>query len=331
MNKLFAQTIDKVALALLSPKFNGSSAYKNQNLYIAKTPPLPPKRLIRTPKPFLKQSKRKGTIDIFDYAFPSRVETQHVKNNTVYGKFFKQSSGTPKSTVILLHGMHESKHWYQEKHALNLAKNGHDCVIMTLPYHIERAVKGYVSGSQFLSTDLRTIFEALQQAVKDVMALINWLTASGEKKIGLLGIGLGGLVAGLVASVTRKINYLILMAPATTPLQITGYSRLGRVVDERITRTGLSNEDFLRLMEPWDIEKHKPIVSSRRTLLIEATHDAVIPKDSVERLWASWGKPRIQRYHHGHLSMLTSRRVFKDINKFLDETFAQQQSAGLLT
>lgn len=331
MNKLLAQTIDKLALALLSPKFNGSSAYKHQNIYVANNPPVPPKKITRTPKPFLKQTKRKGAIDIFDYAFPSRVETPHVKNNTVYGKYFKLNDIVPKSTVILLHGIHESKHRYQEKHALNLARNGHDCVIMTLPYHIERAVKGYVGGSQFLSTDLHTIFEALQQAVKDVMALVNWLATNGEQKVGLLGIGFGGLVAGLVASVTRKINYLVLMAPATTPLQITGYSKLDHVIDDRITRTGLAHEEFCRLMEPWNLENHKPTISSTRTLIIEAVYDAVIPRDAIERLWTKWGEPRIQRYQHGHLSMLTSRRVFKDINRFLDDTFAQQKSAELLT
>ncbi|NCO66566.1 MAG: hypothetical protein COW32_06640 [Candidatus Aquicultor secundus] len=59
------------------------------------------------------------------------------------------------------------------------------------------------------------------------------------------------------ASVTRKIDYLILIAPATTPLQITGYSKLDRIIDDRITKTGLSSEDFFRLMEPWGIEMRR--------------------------------------------------------------------------
>ncbi|MBE0449136.1 MAG: alpha/beta hydrolase family protein, partial [Actinobacteria bacterium] len=235
----------------------------------------------------------------------------------------------PKSTVILLHGMYESRHWYQEKHALNLTKNGHNCLIMTLPYHIERAAEGTLSGSQFLSTDLKSIFRALQQGMKDVMALINWLIANGEKKIGLMGICIGGLIAGLVASTTKKINYLVLLAPATTPLQITGYTRAGKIMDDRINMTGLFQDQLFGLFEPWGLLYHKPIVSTDRTFIIEAVHDTIVPGHSIERVWDAWGKPRISRYQHGHLSILATRRIFKDISAFLGDVFTPRKSAGV--
>lgn len=329
MNKLIAQTIDRITINILSPRFNTSETFKDRNLLLLDNPPLPPKRLIKTPKLFLKRIKIKGSVDIYDYAFPSRVETPHLKNNTVYGRYYKLNNGAPKSTVILLHGLYESRHWYQEKHALNLAKNGHNCLIMTLPYHIERAIKGTMSGNQLLSTDLRSIFEALQQGMKDVMALINWLIANGEKKIGLMGISMGGLIAGLVASVTRKVNYLVLVAPATTPLQITGYTRAGKVMDDRIKMTGLSKDQLFGLFEPWGLLYHKPLVATDRTFIIEAVHDTVIPSNSIEQVWGAWGKPRISKYEHGHLSILATRRVFKDVNAFLGNTFAPRKSAGL--
>jgi len=330
MNKLFAQTLDKLVVSILSPKFNSSKAFKDQNLSLLNKPPLPPKRLIKTPKLFLKKVKVKNSFDIYNYAFPSRVETPHLKNNTVYGRYYKLNNKTPKSTIILLHDIFESRHRYQEKHALNIVKSGHDCLLMTLPYHIERTIKRTASGSQFISTDLSSVFGALQQGVKDVMALINWLTANGEKNVGLMGIGLGGLIAGLVASTTRKINYLILLAPAITPLQIAGYIKSEKIMDGRIEATGLSKDQLFSLFEPWSFSHHKPLAPADRVFIVEALYDTVISSNRVENVWDAWGRPKISKHKHGRLGILASRRVFRDVSRFLDEIFAHQKSAGLL-
>lgn len=330
MNKVLARSIDKLANDILSPRFNASEAFKKQNLLLLDNPPLPPRRLIKTPKLFLKRIDRKGSLDTFEFAFPSRVETSYLKNNTVYGRYYKLNDRIPKSTIILLHGMYENSHRYLKKHALNLIGNGHNCLVIALPYHIERTPKGSQSGSQFLSTNLQGIFEALQQALKDVLALVNWLISNGEKTIGLMGIDVGALVAGLVASATRKINYLILLAPAVTPLQVTGYARSEEIVSSRIRMTGLTQEQFLGLFEPWSLIHHKPLTPADRTFLIKASHDLIVPGDSVEKMWSAWGEPKISRLEHGHLSILATRRIFKDINAFLNDSFAHKTSAGLL-
>ncbi|MCL6472381.1 MAG: alpha/beta hydrolase family protein [Firmicutes bacterium] len=317
-------------MSILSPKFDSSDAFKAQNLYLLNNPPRPPKRMIKTPKVFLKEVGRKGSLNVYEYAFPSRIQTAQLKNNTVYGRYFKLSNVNPKSTFILLHGMHSKNYRYLEKHALNLARNGHNCITITLPYHIERATKSSASGKQFLSTNLRIVFEALQQAVKDVLSLVNWLSANGDKKIGLLGISLGGLIASYVSSATRKINYLVLLTPATNPMQIMGYMSSGKTANDRIAKTGLTEKQMLELTEPWDLKESKPHTPANRTLILKAAYDAIVPSDSIEKVLDAWGKPQIIRYNHSHLSILISRQVFKDINKFLADTFRYQSSTGLL-
>jgi len=330
MNRILAQTIDRLTLTLFSPKFRASSNSKNQNLYLLNDPPIPPRRIIKTPKLFIKRTRRKGNLDIYNFAFPSRIETLQLKNNTVYGQYFKLNNGVAKSTVILLHDIHESRHRYHVKHALNLVKNGHNCVVITMPYHIERSSRRYSRGNEFLSTDLRTIFEALQQATKDVLSLINWLTANGEKKIGLLGIGFGGLIAGLVASATRKINFMILLAPVTNPLQMTGFMASGKLLSDRINQTGLTENQFLELLKPWELENHKPLVSKNRIMIIEAAYNSAVPGEEVEKTWSAWEKPNLKKHYHGQVSMRVSKRILKDISTFINQAIAQQQSAGLL-
>jgi len=329
MNRILAQTIDRLALTLFYPKFRASGKFKNQNLYLLNDPPLPPKRIIKTPKLFIKRTRRKGALDVYEFAFPSRVETSGLKNNTVYGQYFKLNNGTAKSTVILLHNIHENRHRYHMKHALSLVKNGHNCVVMTMPYHIERSSRRYSRGSEFLSTDLRTIFEALQQAIKDVLSLINWLTANGEKKIGLLGIGFGGLIAGLVASTTRKVNFMVLLAPITNPLQMTGFMASGKLISDRINRTGLTENQFLELTKPWELDNHKPLAPKNRIMIIEASHNNTVPGKEVEKTWSAWEEPSLKRYRHGQVSLRASKQALKDVITFINQAFAQQKSAGL--
>jgi len=328
MNKLFARIIDGMAIDLLAPRFSKSDVAIERNLHLIDNPPLPPRRLVKTPKLFLKNTGSKGLFDIYEYAFPSKVETASLQNNTVYGRYYRIKDGVPKSTVVFLHGMFESNHRRSERHALNFIKSGHNCLTMTLPHHIERAPRGWRSGRHFISNDLTVIFTGLQQAMNDVMSLINWLKSNGEKRIGLIGIDVGGLIASLVASSTRRINYLLLLTPAISPLQVIGYTRSGRAVEGRIGATGLTKQELYMLFEPWTLLHNKPIVSNNRTLIIKAEHDTIIPADSIDRVWDAWEKPKMVASSHGHLSMMASRQVFREISAFLDYTFAPKKTTG---
>ncbi|HEY3373587.1 MAG TPA: alpha/beta hydrolase family protein [Candidatus Aquicultor sp.] len=336
MNKIIAHTLDKVSMPSVSPRRAGLNGFDNLGLDFIEKLPHPPKRVLKTPKIFLKHTAAQGPLDVFQFAFPSKITTASTTNNTVFGHYFKHKNGLPKSTIIILHGLFERRYKRAEAHALNLTKQGHDCVLITLPYHMERSVKRSASGKQFVSGNPRDVFEALQQAVKDVLALITWLTGNGEQKIGLLGFNLGAYVAGLVATAVRKVNYAILLAPVTSPLQLFK----GSVAETRAdTKTGViaaglekeSDRHAAHLLAQWELQYNKPLVPAERIFLAEARHDSFIPCESIERLWDAWGKPRIQRYQCGHIGAIGARRTNKDISKFLNEALSQQRNAGLLT
>lgn len=329
MNKLFARILDGIAMDVLTPRFDISHEAVQHNIALLDNAPLPPRRLTKTPRLFMKQTGSRDVFDIYEYAFPSRVDTSSQKNDTVYGRYYKLNDSTPKSTVILLHGMFEHGYRNLERYAINFIRSGHNCITLTLPYHIERASNGLQSGRQFVSNNLAGIFTALKQAMSDVMSLINWLNASGEKRVGLMGINLGGLIASLVASSTRRVNYLLLLAPAISPLQVTGYTRAGRAVEERIEATGLTKQELYMLFEPWTLLHNRPIVPNSRTLILKAEHDSVIPSDSIDRVCEAWSGPRLLASSHGHLTIMASRKVLKDIVAFLDHAFAPKRTTGV--
>lgn len=328
MNKIFARVLDVLAIGLLSHRFQQSDSFIEQNRLLLENPPLPPR--IRATKPilFLKQVAVKDDFELHEFAFPSKIETASQKNNSVFGRYYKLTGTAPKSTIILLHGIFENSYRHLERHALSYIKSGHNCLIMTLPYHMERTPKGQRSGKHFVSSDLDGIFTALKQGMSDVRAIISWLYANGEKRIGIMGIDLGGLIGSIVASSTRRINYLVLLAPAISPLQVTGYTRSGHAVDGRIEATGLTKQELYMLFEPWTLLHNRPIVSKNRVLLIRGEHDAVVPSDSIDRVWEAWNEPHMIESSHGHMSIMASRKILKDVSGFLDYAFAPKKTTG---
>jgi pimeloyl-ACP methyl ester carboxylesterase len=328
MNKIFARILDGIAIELMSPRFHQSDRFIEQNHLLLDNPPLPPRIRAGKPRLFMKQAATMDGFELYEFAFPSRVDTASQKNNSVFGRYYKLNDTVSKSTVVLLHGIFEKNYRQLERHALNFIKSGHNCLIVTLPYHMERAPKGQQSGNHFVSNDLEGIFTALRQSVSDVRTMVGWLNANGEKRVGIMGIDLGGLIGSIVASSTRRINYLILLAPAISPLQVTGYTRSGHAVDGRIEATGLTKQELYMLFEPWTLLHNRPVISKNRVLIIRGQHDAIVPSDSIDRVCEAWNQPRMIESRNGHLGIMASRKILKDVGAFLDYAFAPKKTTG---
>ena len=46
----------------------------------------------------------------------------------------------------------------------------------------------------------------------------------------------------------------------------------------------------------------RPVIPKENILLIEATHDLLVRKEGVEKLWQAWDRPEIWRLPHGFIS-----------------------------
>jgi len=51
---------------------------------------------------------------------------------------------------------------------------------------------------------------------------------------------------------------------------------------------------------------HRPLTDRRNLLLVEGRYDLFAPQARVEELWEIWGRPPIERFNHGHISILLS-------------------------
>ncbi len=62
---------------------------------------------------------------------------------------------------------------------------------------------------------------------------------------------------------------------------------------------------------------HQPLLERDRILLIEALYDQFLGPETIDELWQAWGKPRIERYNHGHISILMDQGVLQTATDFI--------------
>ena len=69
----------------------------------------------------------------------------------------------------------------------------------------------------------------------------------------------------------------------------------------------------------------QPAIPKEKILLVEGIHDLICPKEDIEDLWQSWGKPDIWRLPHGHVGICCgfllglSERVLRWLSPRLDK------------
>ena len=183
------------------------------------------------------------------------------------------------------------------KMALNLKARGLNEVTLELPYHFRRRPRARLgAASNFLSADIFRTAQASAQAVAELRTLIRWLRAQGCPRVGLFGISLGGWLSGLTAC-HEPLDALALAAPVT---------RLDRAIEEmafcKSIRLALRGQVIH--LGGLNLIAQTPLVPREKILLIEATHDLFIPRETVEALWESWGRPEIWRVGMGHVTVL---------------------------
>ena len=213
--------------------------------------------------------------------------------------------------VVLLHGWNGELgyRFHFPPMARWFAMLGMSVATIELPYHGLRKPR---SGSlrNFLSGDIRHMMEATQQSIADTRAAISWLKTAGFGPVGLWGVSLGSWLAGLVACADPRLEALVLMTPVP---------RIDRAIESlefcRHIRPSIVGQE--QLVNALNLTEHRPLVTPRDILLVEAVYDLFAPADAVEELWRVWGKSDIWRVRHGHISILFSPWIIQRMGRWL--------------
>ncbi len=241
------------------------------------------------------------------FRFTSPIKTPWQQNNVVHGKLYRAGKDwREKPSVVLLHGWNGELGYYWQFPALGwrLARSGINAAMLELPYHGRRKPAQSGAIQNFISHNLYRMVEATRQASADIRALMAWMAAEGSPSIGIWGISLGAWLGGLVCCHEILTRFGVLMSPVV---------RMDRAIQdlpfcEPVRR---SLEQVSLPLDPFNLVSHRPAANLKHLLVIESQYDLFASVESVEELWAAWGKRDIWRLPHGHISILASPFVME--------------------
>jgi pimeloyl-ACP methyl ester carboxylesterase len=224
------------------------------------------------------------------------------KNNTVHGRLYRCGGRwQERPAVILLHGWNDASNHYVRfpNLAAHFNRKGINAATLTAPFHFQRRPRQLGAWSNFLCPDIVRTVEAIRQAVAEMQSFAECLRQQGCPAVGLLGVSLGGLLAGLAVCHDARFSCAVLLVPV---------ARLDRLLEQAKFCRGIRQAWNGRPVAAGklNLTENRLVVPKENILLIEAQHDLFVPTETTEELWRAWGQPDIWRLRHGHISVLTA-------------------------
>jgi dienelactone hydrolase len=250
----------------------------------------------------LAQLGQKEGMELLQVAFPSPCQPVHPEfvapfesmpeNHICYARWARPSIQQG-PTCVLLHDWGERSLGPAVRHCgvSLLVGHGLSVVVPLLPHHGPRKPgSARFSGEPFLCGDVVGTAEAHLQAVRETRALLRWLRDRGAEPLGVIGFGLGALIAALVCGLERDLDFgLLLYAPSRLAgLLAENPSPLLRGVHGDLRAQGLLSilEEVWR---PLDAAVLGLALPSARVRILGARGDGLVPAAEVERLARATG------------------------------------------
>jgi hypothetical protein len=207
----------------------------------------------------------------------SALETEEAKNNYIHLDRFASKSSD--QIVLIL------PFWNCENEGLNplakaISKFGISSAAMTLPYHGDRMPGSMNYAEGMFSPNIGLTIRSIRQAVMDVRATVKWLKMSGYKRVDLMGVSMGSMIAKIVSILEKEVHSLVACLGGS---HIANFSREG-IATEHIQREVSKRISFEDLETMWSIVspishlKEGLINSKLRQLCITAKYDQVVPE-----------------------------------------------------
>jgi len=243
------------------------------------------------------------------FCFPSPRPCGFAENNVVHGRLYRCSDAwQERPVIVLLHGGSDFPGNQFGFHllALRCHRAGFNVATLEMPYHFQRRPRQYgrveiLCQYGLMSQDYLQMAKTYAQAVAEIRALTGWLLAEGCPAVALVGVSLGGYLAGLTGCGDARLASIVMVIPGTRMglMLSQGEPVVRRRFREEIRRRRAAGEELDRT--PLNLALARPAISKENVLLVEGMYDQIGWGAPVE-LWQSWGKPDIWRLPHGHAS-----------------------------
>jgi pimeloyl-ACP methyl ester carboxylesterase len=231
----------------------------------------------------------------------------------VHGRLHRRGPNwQERPTALLLHGWNDAinHHLRFPFMARQFNRQGFNAAMLEAPFHFQRSPRQLGAWSNFLCPDILRTVEAARQAIAETRAFAQWLRQQGCPAVGLMGVSLGGWLAGLTLCRDAGFSCAVLLVPV---------ARMDRLVRELAFCEGirLALQGQPIAAGKLNLTQLHPAMPKENILLIEAVHDLFVPAETMEELWRAWDGPDIWRLRQGHISILAAPGLYGSIIRWM--------------
>lgn len=236
--------------------------------------------------------------------FQSDIKTDHDANNNVVCVYDRCERADHAVVVV--------NHWFARDRYPGFARyfnsRGMSVVQVPLPYHFERRLDGPLGEQRALSADLGVTLHSMRQAVLDTRKVIRWLQGQGYRSFSVVGMCLGGVVAGLVAAHEPLVRKAVLMVSCGSVADAVWTGETLVALRRRIERH-LTLDELRSVWSLIDLENYTSQLSrdDLSLMFVLGRNDTVVRPEVTQRLLdglqSEGCSPKVQRLRCGHFSL----------------------------
>ncbi|CAA0103004.1 putative protein [Zhongshania aliphaticivorans] len=243
------------------------------------------------------------------------------RNRTARAQYWSHPSG-PRPTLIFVHGVVESAYVFNSLFfsLRSFYDSGYDIVLMTQPFHGDRAERGHpFSGYGLFSGGFSQLNEGMLQAVTDLRVLVNYLFDRGAPHVGISGLSLGGYLSSVMAVVEPRLAFCIPNSPLVSPIDtVRDWMPIGHLMDVISKRSGLSPLDLRRGLAIHSPLSYQPKLDPDKVMIIGGAGDRFTPPRFVRLLHAHWPESHLHWFPGNHLVHLGQGEYLTLMRHFMD-------------
>jgi dienelactone hydrolase len=257
-----------------------------------------------------------NVMTVSKVTFPSPVVTPHENNNTVHCEYFSPTAPGAKPGVIVLHilgGDFDLARLFCRA----MATKGVNALFLKMPYYGERRQQGV--EARMISMEPAETVSGMTQAVLDIRRAGGWLASRPEvdpERIGIMGISLGGITSALAVSLEPRFTRACLLLAGGDMGAVAWESTEMAELREKWAREGRTKEELFEALRVIDPVTYAKPVPGRKILMLNASHDEVVPPACTKALWKAFGEPEIVWWDAGHYTAV--RYLFSGASRAVD-------------
>jgi dienelactone hydrolase len=247
--------------------------------------------------------------------FPSPIVTPHPNNNTVHCEYFCPTTPGKKPSVVVLHilgGDFDLARLFCRA----LAGRNINALFLKMPYYGERRQEGV--DVRMISMQPEETVSGMVQAVSDIRQAASWLQAQEEvdpEQLGIMGISLGGITGALTVGIEPRFTKAAFLLAGGDMGEVAWTSTEMTELREKWTKSGRTKDQLFAQLKIIDPVTYARPVASRKILMLNASHDEVVPPACTQSLWRAFGEPEIVWWDAGHYTAV--RYIFSGMARVI--------------